>query len=101
MTASYAAWLSLKPCLVSNVDRHIRNKSSIVAPYFIINAVAINDENFELIGSFRKFDEAGSGEAEMTLTEVSAVLKRKCIQYPFVKLFCLSNFICYLASGFI
>uniref|UniRef100_A0AAX7V8H5 Calpain 1, (mu/I) large subunit a n=1 Tax=Astatotilapia calliptera TaxID=8154 RepID=A0AAX7V8H5_ASTCA len=51
--------------------------------------------------SFRKFDEAGSGEAEMTLTEVSAVLKRKCIQYPFVKLFCLSNFICYLASGFI
>lgn len=72
-----------------------------MAPYFIINAVAINDENFELIGTFRKFDEAGSGEAEMNLTEVSAVLKRKCIQYPFVKRFCLSNFICYLASGFI
>lgn len=69
-----------------------------MAPYFIINAVAINDENFELIGSFRKFDEAGSGEAEMTLTEVSAVLKRKCIQYPFVKLFCLSNFVTLLVA---
>lgn len=68
-----------------------------MAPYFIINAVTINDENFELIGSFRDFDKAGSGEAEMNLTEVSSVLKRKSIQYPFVKLFCLSNFICYLA----
>uniref|UniRef100_A0A669D8K7 Calpain 1, (mu/I) large subunit a n=1 Tax=Oreochromis niloticus TaxID=8128 RepID=A0A669D8K7_ORENI len=47
--------------------------------------------------SFRDFDKAGSGEAEMNLTEVSSVLKRKSIQYPFVKLFCLSNFICYLA----
>lgn len=60
----------------------VKNESSIVVSYLIMNIIynnATNNENCEFTGSFRQFVNEESGHAEMNLTEVSAAVKKKKI----------------------